>query len=110
MFLVNNDVDKIINLKDILEEEECYFEEVYRLRNMDFNCLIFKEFFEIENVLLEEIVKMCEGVMFIDECEIVLKIMENNKIFGIDGLMFEFYCYFWKLFGLFMVNSFNYVF
>lgn len=103
MFLVNNDGDKIINLKDILEEEECFFEEIYILRYIDFNCLIFSEFFEIENVLLEEIVKMCEGVMFVYECEFVLIIMENNKIFGMDGLMFEFYCYFWNLFGLFMV-------
>lgn len=79
---------------------------------MDFNCLIFNEFFKIENILLEEIGSICEGVLFIDECECVLKIMENNKIFGMDGLILEFYyyCDFWNLFGLLMVSSFNYVF
>lgn len=50
--------------------------------------------------------------MFIDEYECVLKIMENNEIFGMDGLILEFYyyCDFWNLFGLLMVSSFNYVF
>ena len=70
---VNKDGDKITNPKDILEEEEGYFEEVYTSRNMDPNCPTFKEFFEIENALSEEIAKTCEGVMSIDECEIALK-------------------------------------
>ena len=108
--LVNNDGDKIINPKDILEEEERYFEEVYASRNMDPNCPIFKEFFEIENSLSEGIVKTCEGVMSIDECEIALKTMENNKTPGTDGLTPEFYRFFWNLLGSFMVNSFNYAF
>ena len=72
--LVNNDGDKITNPKDILEEEERYFEEKL-----------------IENALSEEIAKMCEGVMSIDECEIELKIMENEKTPGTDGLTPEFY-------------------
>ena len=110
MSLVNNDGDKITNPKDILEEEERYFEEVYASRNMDPNCPIFKEFFEIENSLSEEITKTCEGVMSIDECEIVLKTMENNKTPGTDGLTPEFYRFFSNLLGSFLVNSFNYAF
>ena len=93
-----------------MEEEERYFEEVYASRNTDPNCPIFKEFFEIENSLSEEIAKTCEGVMSIDECEIALKTMENNKTFGTDGLTPEFYRFFWNLLGSFMVNSFNYAF
>ena len=109
--LVNNDGDKITNLKDILEEEvQRYFEAVYASRNMDPHCPTFKEFFEIENSLSEEIVKTCEGVMSVDECEIVLKTMKNNKTPGTDGLTPEFYRYFWNLLGSFMVNSLNYAF
>ena len=78
--LVNNDGDKITNPRDILEEEERYFEEVYASRNMDPNCSIFKEFFEIENSLSEEIAKACEGVMSIDECEIALKLWKTIKL------------------------------
>lgn len=49
--LVNNDGDKITNPKDILEEEERFFEEIYTSRCMDPNCLTFSEFFETENAL-----------------------------------------------------------
>ena len=103
-------VRKITNPKDILEEEERYFEEVNASRNTDPNCPIFKEFFEIQNSLSEEIAKTCEGVMSIDECEIALKTMENNKTPGTDGLTPEFYRFFWNLLSSFMVNSFNYAF
>ena len=107
MSLVNNDGDKITNTKDNQEEEERYFEKLYASRNMDPNCPIFKEFFEIENLLSEEIAK---GVISIEECEIALKTMENNKTPGTDGLTPEFYRFFWNLLGSFMVNSFNYAF
>ena len=43
--LVNNVGDKITNPKDILEEEDCFFKEVYTSRNMDSNCPTFNEFF-----------------------------------------------------------------
>ena len=39
--LVNNEGDKITNPKDILEEEERFFEEIYTSRNMDPNCSTF---------------------------------------------------------------------
>ena len=68
--LVNNDDDKITNPKDILEEEERFFEEIYTSRYMNPNCLTFSEFFETENALSEEIAKTCEGVMSVHECEL----------------------------------------
>ena len=108
--LVNNEGDKITNPKDILEEEERFFEEIYTSRNMDPNCSTFNEFFEIENALSEEIAKTCEGVMSVQECELALNAMENNKTPGTDGLTPEFYRYFWNLLGSFMVSSFNYAF
>ena len=108
--LVNNEGDKITNPKKILEEEERFFEEIYTSRNMDPNCSTFNEFFERENALSEEIAKTCEGVMSVQECELALKAMENNKTPGTDGLTLEFYRYFWNLLGSFMVSSFNYAF
>ena len=108
--LVNNDGDKITSPKDILEEEECFFKQIYSSRNMDPNCPTFNEFFETENALSEEITKTCEGVMSIHECELALKTMENNKTPGTDGLPPEFYRYFWNLLSSIMVSSFNYAF
>ena len=108
--LVNNDDDKITNPKDILEEEERFFEEIYTSRYMNPNCLTFSEFFETENALSEEIAKTCEGVMSVHECELALITMENNKTPGTDRLTPEFYRYSWNLLGSFMVSSFNYAF
>ena len=110
MSLVINDDDNITNPKDIPEEEERFFKEIYASRNKDPKCPIFNDFFETENSLSEEIAKACEGVMSIDECECALKTMENNKTPGTDGLTPEFYRYFWNLLGSFMVSSFNYAF
>lgn len=108
--MVNNDGDKITNPKDILEEEERFFEEIYTSRYMDPNCLTFSEFFKTENALSEEIAKTCEGVMSVHECELALITMENNKTPGTDGLTPEFYRYSWNLLGSFMGSSFNYAF
>ena len=101
---------KLQTPRDILEEEERFFKEIYTSRNKDPNCPIFNDFFETENSLSEEIAKTCEGDMSIDECERALKTMENNKTPGTDGLTPEFYRYFWNLLGSFMVSSFNYAF
>ena len=54
-----------IQTKDILEEEERSFEEIYTSRNMDPNCPTFNEFFQTENALSEVIAKTREGVMSI---------------------------------------------
>ena len=101
--LVNNDGDKITNPKDILEEEERFL----HIKKYEPNCPTFSEFFEKENALSEKIAKTCEGVMSVHECELVLKTMENNKSPGTDGLMPEFYRYFWNLLSSFMVSSLN---
>lgn len=53
---------------------------------------------------------ICEGYIIIEECVYVLKKMENNKILGLDGLLVEFYWYFWNIIVKYMVESFNYVF
>ena len=98
------------NPKDILEEEERFFEEIYTSGYMDPNWLTFSEFFETENALSEEIAKTCEGVMPVHECELTLITMENNRTPGTDGLTPEFYRYFWNLLSSFMVSSFNYAF
>ena len=108
--LVVNDGDKITSPKDILEEEERFFRQIYTSTNTDPSCSVFNEFFKTENALSEENATICEGAMSVDECERALKFMENNKTPGTDGLTSEFYRYFWHMVGSFMVNSFNHAF
>lgn len=66
---------------------------------MNPNCPDFNELFKTENALSEEIGKTG-----------ALKIMENNRTPGTDGLTSVFYRYFWNIVGTFMVESFNYAF
>lgn len=44
------------------------------------------------------------------ECYKVLFIFENNKIFGNDGFIIEFYKFFWLEIGMFFVDILNYVY
>ena len=94
--LIANDHVNITDPKEILEEEERFFKQIYTSKNMNPNGSEFKEFFKTENVLSEETAKTCEGIMSIVECERSLKMMESNKTPGTDGLTSEFYRYFWN--------------
>ena len=67
--LIVNDHAKITDQKEILEEEERFFKQIYASKNMNPNGSDFKEFFKTENVLSEETAKTCDGIMSIVECE-----------------------------------------
>ena len=102
-----NDYAKLTDPKEILEEEERFFKQLYTSKNTNPNGSEFIEFFNTENVLLEETAKTCKGIMSIDECKRALMTMESNKTPGTDGLTSEFYRYFWNAVSKFMVESFN---
>ena len=103
-----NDYVKLTDPKEILEEEERFFKQLYTSKNTNPNGSEFIEFFNTENALSEETSKTCEGIMSIDECKRALMTMESNKTPGTDGLTSEFYRYFWNAVSKFMVESFNY--
>jgi len=65
---VNNHA-KLTDLREILEEEERFFKEIYTSKNTNPNSSEFIKFFNTENVLSEETAKICEGIMSIDECK-----------------------------------------
>ena len=48
--------------------------------------------------LNDELLKMCDGVLTVDECFEVLNTFKNYKSPGNDGLTAEFYKSFWQLF------------
>ena len=81
-----NDDTKLIDPKEILQEKERFFKQIYTSRNTNPNGSEFIEFFNAENALSEETAKTCEGVMSVDECERALMTMESNKTPGTDGL------------------------
>ena len=108
--LINDSGMKITSPKEILKEEETFFQKIYRLSNKDANLPEFNQFFQAEKVLSAEMVVTCEGYIAIEGCAYVLKKMENNKTPGSDGLSVEFYRHFWNIITKYMVESFNYAF
>ena len=103
-----SDHTKLTNPKEILEEEERFFKQIYTSKSTNPNDSEFIEFFNTENALSEETAKTCEGVMSVEECKRALMMMENNKTPGTDGLTLEFYRYFWNPVSKYIVESFNY--
>ena len=108
--LINDSGMKITSPKEILKEEETFFQKIYRSSNKDPNLPEFNQFFQVEKELSAEMAATCEGYITIEECAYVLKKMENNKTPGSDGLTVEFYRYFWNIIAKYMVESFNYAF
>ena len=65
---------KITSPKEILKEEETFFQTIYRSRNKDPNLPEFNQSLE---VLSAEMAATCEGYITIEECANVLK--NNGK-------------------------------
>jgi len=105
-----NDHAKSTDPREILEEEERFFKQIYTTKNKNPNGSEFIEFFNTENVLSEETAKICQGIMSIDECRRALMTMESNKTPGTVGLTSEFYRFFWNAVCKFMLESFNHTF
>ena len=98
------------NAKQILEEEENFFRNIYKSKNISLETDNSKHFFESADLktLDNEEAERCEGLITItEECADALNKFQNNKTPGSDGLTIEFYRCFWEVLGHFMVDSFN---
>lgn len=59
---------------------------------------------------MDDLRKLCEGKVLFEEVLEVFKIFEDNKVFGNDGFLVEFYKIFWYFLGDSLVVLFNIVF
>ena len=108
--LINHNGTRISDPKEILNEERNFFKELYASRNVDPNSEEFRDFFNVDFQLPEEMASTCEGEITLAECTKTLSMMQNNKSPGSDGLTTEFYRAFWDIISTYVVNSFNYAF
>ena len=72
--------------KQILEEEERFFEDIYQAKNVSPESANHEHFFDGLNTLNQEEADTCEGLLTIAECTNSLKQFKNNKTPGSDGL------------------------
>ena len=93
--------------KQILEEEERFFKEIYQSKNVSPESANLKHFSDGLNTLKQEEADTCEGLLTLEECASSLKQFKNNKTPGSDGFAIEFYRFFlechWSSHALTMV-------
>ena len=100
------------SVQQILEEEENFFRNTYKSKNISLETDNSKHFFESADLktLANEEAERCEGLITIKECADALNKFQNNKTPGSDGFTIEFYRCFWEVLGHFTVDSFNYAY
>ena len=93
----------------ILESGKNFYKDLYTSKHPNLNSDESKLFFENGNIpkLSEELYKLCEGKVTIEEITEVLSACKDNKVPGINGLPTEFYKTFWHLLGHSLVETFN---
>ena len=107
-----NDNEYTSNQFEILSEERKFYETLYKSQRPATLMQPNEPIFENENVtsLNEEEKLSCEGIVFEDECLRALKEFKNCKSPGTDGLLAEFYKFFWSEISTDIIVSFNYAF
>jgi len=93
----------------ILKAEKTYYKNFYSAKKLNTDCQESSKFFDKPNIpkLTNDLRKLYEGKVSIEEVSEVLKTFEDNKVPGNDGLPAEFYKTFWHLLGDSLVASFN---
>ena len=91
--------------KDIQSEVKSFYENLYKKRDTG-DCEI-KDLVKNLPTLSHEEQEQMDGKITIDEAGLALKNMDNGKSPGTDGFTSEFFKFFWKDLGLFVVRSLN---
>ena len=108
--LVLDDATEITDQKDIIREQERFYEELYTSRETQFRADHSTTFFNHDNIrakLTPEEKDSCEGNISAKECLDALKAMGDGKSPGMDGFTVEFYKFFWKDLSHYLVRSIN---
>ena len=106
-----DDDSLITGRRDILNYCKEYFEAVYRSKAQGSSCVQMANYFDkfICPQLSENDSKSCDGDVSIQECEIALKGMLNNKAPSVSGFSKEFVLFFWAELGeLIVTYRYNY--
>ena len=108
---INETGDIITDSKEILLAQEKFYRELYTSRSTYITDDHAHIFFDNNNPYVqklsnEESMDM-DGIIRKEECLNAVKCLKNNKSPGTDGFTAEFYKFFWKDLGDFLIRSFN---
>ena len=92
-----------------MESGKNFYKDLYTSKHPNLDSNESKLVFENGNIpkLSEELYRVCEGKVSIEEITEVLSSCKDNKVPGIDDLPTEFYKKFWHLLGHGLVETFN---
>ena len=104
-----DDDSLITGRRDILNYCKKYFEAVYRSKAQGSSCVQMTNYFDKFTCpqLSENDSRSCDGDLSIQECEIALKGMLNNKAPSVSGFSKEFVLFFWTELGQLIVTYIN---
>ena len=108
-FSIDKNGKHITDQKDILREIENFYTTLYSnhddmLDTVDLNNIVEKE---RVNILSDEMAQTLEGKLTYQEALSALKNMKNDKSPGTDGFTAEFFEFFWKDVGAFLIRAIN---
>ena len=109
--LVLEDAAEITDQKDIIREQERFYEKLFTSMKTQLTADHFTTFFNQDNIrakLTPEEKDSCEGNISAKECLDALKSMGHGKSPGMDGFTVEFYYFFWKDLCHYLVRSVNF--
>ena len=106
--IITDDGKHISNQQEILKCQEDYYKKLYTSQKEKYTNISDETFFHHDVNLSDEVKDSLEGELTFSECSEALKPMGNNKSPGSDGFTAEFYKFFWKNIGPFVLRSLNY--
>jgi hypothetical protein len=105
--LLTEEGEEIKSQKEITQEMVNFYAKLYKSRTVDYTDT---DFLDDLPKLTEESKGRCDGRLTLIECGKALMSMSNGKSPGGDGYPAEFFKFFWKHLGTFVVNSLNYAY
>ena len=111
--LILEDNTEVTHQKDILVQQQLFYQTLYESRGTIFTDEHLKSLFDDINPYISKLKQdkkldlHVEGELTPQETLSALKLMKNGKSPGMDGFTTEFYKFFWKDINPFLVRSFN---
>lgn len=110
--LILEDGTEVTNIKDIMNAQNEFYHNLYTTKQPKIDPESEKLFFDDENPFIQKLsaeeAESCEGELTLNECLTALKNMSNEKSPGSDGYTVEFFKFFWKDLGHYLLRALNY--
>ena len=103
--LIDSNGEELFDTKKMVEETRKFYECLYKKKTV--NDTNIEELASNIPKLDEETSESLEGLITYEEASAVLKSMKNGKSPGTDGMTVDFFKFFWKDLGHFVIKSLN---